>query len=49
MSILGIRKDLIELRTVWLKNRSIYVNVDGKQSRLPILESGTVLGQYAKI
>jgi hypothetical protein len=44
MSIMDIPKDLTKKVTVWLRGRSTYVNVVRKESKLLVLEFGTVQG-----
>ena len=44
LKIIGLPDDVIELIKVWLKGRSFYVNIDGKNSLVVDLIAGTVQG-----
>ena len=44
MSIMGLPSDLIGLISVWLKERTYYVSINGKNSTLNNILLGTVQG-----
>ena len=44
LKILGLPNDLIELITIWLKNRLFYVDINGETSYLKSTDTGTIQG-----
>ena len=44
LKILGLPMDVVDLVKIWLEDRSFYVSVDGKNSKLMDLVCGTVQG-----